>query len=289
MYKLKYGTKTFPLTAVQSTRLEDLMFEIRDLTGVFPSRQQISFGYPLQQLPTDDVSREMSLLQLGVGRRELFTLIQRPAGGGEQKITQMKSALSEALKHDISADNSCLFAAVSYLCSGPRPAELRAHCITEIQAHPDVYTEVTLGQSPKDYCAWLNNPDHWGGYIEMEILSRLFKVEICVLHIEKANMVPVNACQSTKRIFLLYDNIHYDAVVFRGFGVDEQKIVDASDDTALSLAMGLVQIVHTSGAYMNETTAMFKCDQCGVIVQGKKGANDHGMATGHVRFSQAKM
>jgi ubiquitin thioesterase OTU1 len=290
MFKLKYDKQTIPLTAVPATTLDDLMFEIRDLTGVFPSRQQISYGYPLKQLPTDEVSRQLSLAQLGFERRELFTVTQRSAGP-PQTMTQMKSGLSEAFKHEIDGDNSCLFNAVAYLCTGNsnRASELRRHIIQEIRTRPEIYTEVTLGQTPNDYCRWISDPEHWGGYIEMEIMSRLYSVEICVLHIEKANMVPVNACHSKKRIFVLYDNTHYDSIVFRGFGVTEQRIVDCDDDTAMGLAMQLVQVVHASGEYRNQNVTMFRCDDCGKVVQGKKGANDHGIATGHVNFSAAKM
>jgi rubredoxin len=47
--------------------------------------------------------------------------------------------------------------------------------------------------------------------------------------------------------------------------------------------------MHASGAFFNENTAAFRCDQCGAIVQGTKGANEHGKATGHINFSQANM
>jgi ubiquitin thioesterase OTU1 len=221
----------------------------------------------------------------------MFTLSKKPAGGEPGAPTQMKSLISEAIKYEIAADNSCLFNAVSYLCTGNpnREHELRQHVISEIRSKPDIYTELTLGCPPAEYCKWILDPAHWGGYIELEIFSRLYNVEICVLDIEKSSMVPVNACSATKRIFVLYDNTHYDAVVFRGFGVQEAKIVNCDDDMALKLGLELVEILHKAGAYMNENTGMLKCDRCGKLVRGKKEANDHANATGHVDFSQAPM
>jgi ubiquitin thioesterase OTU1 len=123
----------------------------------------------------------------------------------------------------------------------------------------------------------------------MDIMSRLYKVEICVLHIEECNMVPVNSCQATKRIFLLYDGIHYDAVVFKGFGVEEVRQVAVDDGTAWELAMQMTTVIQASGGYTNDRTMMMKCDVCGKIVKGKKEANAHGKVTGHAKFSQAKM
>jgi hypothetical protein len=57
----------------------------------------------------------------------------------------------------------------------------------------------------------------------LDILSRFYKVEICVLHIQECNMIPVNSCQATKVIFLLYGGIDYDSVIFRRFGPSQVR------------------------------------------------------------------
>jgi ubiquitin thioesterase OTU1 len=144
-----------------------------------------------------------------------------------------------------------------------------------------------LGQSVDSYCRWILDPGHWGGYIEMGILSKRFDVEIAVLHIEEANLVPVNGCFARRRIYLLYDGIHYDSLVFRGFGIQEQKIVNCDDEKAQILAMEVVQLLKQSGAFTNENTMEMKCDRCGTVVKGKKGAEAHGKQTGHTSYSQA--
>ena len=120
----------------------------------------------------------------------------------------------------------------------------------------------------------------------MNILSKLFNVEICVMYIEECKIVPVNGCNSSKRIFILYDNIHYDAVVFKGFGVPERRIVDASDVKAYSLAMEMLQMLHTTGSFTNTKTASLRCEECGRVFTGSKEAERHGSQTGHVRFTQ---
>ena len=121
----------------------------------------------------------------------------------------------------------------------------------------------------------------------MNILSRLFNVEICVMYIEECQIVPVNSCNASKRIFILYDNIHYDAVVFRGFGVDERKVVDAGDTKAYELAMEMLKMLHATGSFTNMKTANLRCEECGKVFAGRKEAEKHGMATGHIRFIQS--
>jgi hypothetical protein len=89
--------------------------------------------------------------------------------------------------------------------------------------------EATLGSSVAAHCRFLEKPDHWGGYIEMDRLSSFHKVDIRVLQIEEWNMGPVNSCQATKRIFSLCNGIHHDSVIFRGFRADEVRQVAVGD------------------------------------------------------------
>lgn len=289
-FKARYEGKTFPLISLPDSTVEELMAEIRDTIGLFPSRQDISYGFPVQKLPTDSKSLSKTLRELGIVRRELFTITQKSAAQAQAPI-HMKSSLTEAIKYDISADNSCLFNSISYLCTGSsnRGPELRQLIVTEIKSHPDVYTPVMLGCETEEYCRWISHPDHWGGYIEMQILSKHFGIEICVLHIEDCKMVPVNSCNATHRIFILYDNTHYDAVVFKGFGIEEMKKVKVDNEVAVALAMDMTRLLHDAGSYMNPKSCMMKCDTCGKLCQGKDEAERHGKVTGHCNFSQARV
>jgi ubiquitin thioesterase OTU1 len=289
---VRYNGKTHRLKATADTTIASLMTEIRDLTNVFPSRQSLTWGIrPVQPIPTDGASLGLTLAAVGLKKGELLTLTEQTRGAtAESGMRHITSTLEEAIKIEISGDNSCLFNAVSYCCTGNahRASELREHCIREIRAHPDIYTDAMLGQSVDAYCRWITDPNHWGGYIEMGILSKRFEVEIGVLHIEEANLVPVNNCNATKRIYVLYDGMHYDALVFRGFSTPEQRIVNCDDGKALELAMEVVQLLQQSGAYRNNNTMEMKCDRCGAVVKGKRGAEAHGRQTGHTSYSQAR-
>jgi ubiquitin thioesterase OTU1 len=288
-FRLRHGSKTHQLSATPETTVESLMLEIEQATSVFPFRQSITWGYPPRQIPTDSASLPLTLSSLGQARREMLTLTERARAAPPQTPTQGESQLEQAVRIDVPADNSCLFNAVAYLCMGSlsRGGELRAHCIREIRDNPGRFTPAMLGAPVDAYCRFLGDPNHWGGYIEMDILSRRFGVEIAVLHIEGCRIVPVNSCDAAKRLYLLYDGIHYDAVVFRGFGAGEIRTVQCDDKKAEELALAMTRVLQAAGSYTNDNTMMIQCDQCGAVLKGSKEAKAHAKATGHASFSQA--
>ena len=73
------------------------------------------------------------------------------------------------------------------------------------------YNEGILGRPNDEYCAWILQPESWGGAIEVSILSKYYGIEIDVVDITNAiiNRFGEDQCYGT-RIFLLFDGIHYD-------------------------------------------------------------------------------
>lgn len=293
-FRVRYNNQTKPLATISECTVEDLMAEIRNVTGVFPSRQDITFGYPTRRLPTDAPSLSKSLIEVGVGKREMFTLVEREPGVASSPLggapVHAKMEPTEAVKIEIPADNSCLFNAISYLCTGSsnRGPELRQHVVKEVRANPATYTAVVLGCSQDEYCRFIMDPMHWGGYIEMGILSKLYDVEIAVLHIQECRIMPVSSGAPTKRVFLLYDNTHYDAVVFRGYGIDELRRPNIDDSVSMQLAEDMMQKLKLTGCYTDTKNGMMKCDKCGKMCQGKGEAQQHTNKTGHNEFSMSK-
>ena len=41
-----------------------------------------------------------------------------------------------------------------------------------VAGDPEEYTEAFLGKPNAEYCAWILNPQSWGGAIELSILAR---------------------------------------------------------------------------------------------------------------------
>ena len=288
-FRLKYKQDTITLTLTPESTVQELVEEIRDLTQLMPSRQDITFGFPTKHLATDDRSKKLK--DLGVARREMFTVTEKTGAPERSTPIQGGSRLSEAVKIEIPSDNSCLFNSISYLCTGSsnRGPELRTHVMKTIKENPDIYTPLTLGCSAEEYCRWIADGRHWGGYIEMEILSKLYQVDIAVVVIEQCKILEVNACDANRTIFILYDNIHYDSIVFKGLGIDELRIVDPKErEKATELALNMAKLLQQAHQYSKPSKDLLKCEQCGKLLQGSAQAQRHAEATGHVNFAQAK-
>ena len=83
------------------------------------------------------------------------------------------------------SDNSCLFTAFGGALPKQIPAQqLRRMMADYIAQHSDVYSEAVLGSSPSQYCRSIQDPDRWGGGIELSILSSIFDIQICTFDVQ---------------------------------------------------------------------------------------------------------
>lgn len=83
------------------------------------------------------------------------------------------------------SDNSCLFTAFGGALPKQIPApQLRRMMAEYIVEHPDVYTEAVLGSKPTQYCRSIQDPDRWGGGIELSILSTIFNIQISTFDVQ---------------------------------------------------------------------------------------------------------
>lgn len=83
------------------------------------------------------------------------------------------------------SDNSCLFTAFGGALPQQIPAQqLRRMMADYIKEHSDVYSEAVLGSSPSQYCRSIQDPDRWGGGIELSILSAIFDIQICTYDVQ---------------------------------------------------------------------------------------------------------
>jgi ubiquitin thioesterase OTU1 len=58
-------------------------------------------------------------------------------------------------------------------------------------------------------CYRIKNTTSWGGQIEVSILSKYYKIEICVVDIQTCRIDRFGEDQNyTKRVFIIYDGIH---------------------------------------------------------------------------------
>ncbi|GAD99867.1 OTU-like cysteine protease, putative [Paecilomyces variotii No. 5] len=195
-------------------------------------------------------------------------------------------------------DNSCLFRAVGSALIGGMDTmtELRSIVAQTIQEQRDIYSEVVLEKKPDDYCRWIQTEDAWGGAIELSILSKHFDIEICSIDVQTLRVDRFNEGQPT-RCVLVYSGIHYDTIALspsdppftHAYAPPEfdTKIFDAADPVVLQKCLELCKILQSKHYYTDTAGFQIKCNTCGGMFVGEKGATQHAAQTGHYDFGEA--
>jgi len=126
---------------------------------------------------------------------------------------------------------------------------LRNIVATKIESDQNTYSEAILGRTNSDYCKWIRRDDSWGGGIELAILTKIYEIEICVINTESGGRIDYFGEDRNfpYRVFLLYNNLHYDPVYSVTYDIVEQKELlqtkfHRSNENILSLAKDLVNI-----------------------------------------------
>lgn len=195
-------------------------------------------------------------------------------------------------------DNSCLFRAFGSAFFGAMDnmQELRSVIAQTIQSQPDKYPAVVLEKSQDDYCRWIQSENSWGGFIELDILSKYFNIEICSIDVQTLRVDRFNE-GSSQRCILVYSGIHYDVIArspsdppFKSSYAPPEfdvKIFEASEEVVLEAAVGLCQGLQARHYFTDTAAFEIACNICGHLCVGEKGATEHAKATGHYDFGEA--
>lgn len=197
----------------------------------------------------------------------------------------------------ISADNSCLFNALGYLMVRDKfkmASVYRKVIADEIVKDGETYSADILGMAIEDYVKWILNPEKWGGEIEMNILSKHFQMEIAAVDIETGKLyIYGQASDFTSRVYLLYDGIHYDAIVSAVVSssgeIDESQVITifGASDTQMAREAGMMaDELRKKKKFVNMTGCQLQCLVCLVGLRGQKEAQLHAKETGHQNFGQ---
>lgn len=198
----------------------------------------------------------------------------------------------------IPADNSCLFNAIDFLVNSPTdlrgPGYYRRIVADVILANPALYSEDFLEKKPSEYVTWILHPDKWGGEIELSILSTQLTIEIAVVDIQTGiSLVYGSGSGYDRRIFLIYDGSHYDAVVRstdlvhspphlscieRSFAAGADDLLDEVKELALDR--------RKKRQFTNLRSGSLLCKQCDCVFTGQKEAVEHAKQTGHTNFGE---
>lgn len=218
-----------------------------------------------------------------------------PADAPELPLASHASTLLLRIMPD---DNSCMFRAFNSAFFGAMDnmTELRSIIAQHIQAHPDTYPKVVLEKDPDDYCRWIQTEEAWGGAIELDILSRHFDIEICSIDVQTLRVDRFNEGRPT-RCILVYSGIHYDVIALspsdppyeNAYAPPEfdTKVFDAADEEVLQKAVELGKVLQGQHYFTDTAAFSIKCNICGGMFVGEKGATEHAKETGHYDFGEA--
>lgn len=195
-------------------------------------------------------------------------------------------------------DNSCMFRAFNSAFFGAMDnmTELRSIIAQHIQAHPDTHPKVVLEKDPDEYCRWIQTEDAWGGAIELDILSRHFDIEICSIDVQTLRVDRFNEGRPT-RCVLVYSGIHYDVIALSPSDTPfksayappefDTKVFDSVDEEVLETAVELCKVLQGQHYFTDTASFSIKCNVCGGLFVGEKGATEHAAKTGHYDFGEA--
>ncbi|KDO62689.1 hypothetical protein CISIN_1g0284552mg, partial [Citrus sinensis] len=162
-----------------------------------------------------------------------------------------------------------------------------------VASDPVKYSEAFLGKSNQEYCSWIQDPEKWGGAIELSILADYYGREIAAYDIQTTRC-DLYGQKYSERVMLIYDGLHYDALAispFEGapeefdqtiFPVQKGRTIGPAED----LALKLVKEQQRKKTYTDTANFTLRCGVCQIGVIGQKEAVEHAQATGHVNFQE---
>ncbi|KAM0794470.1 putative OTU-like cysteine protease [Usnea florida] len=297
-FDLKYGYPPRPLSLSDYAETAKLSAIGINLDGEQLIVSDIS---PLttKQAPSASETPKAVEANLGKTTQKPLSLTRKPTSASldapELPIPSHASTLVLRIMPD---DNSCLFRAFNTAFFGAMDnmTELRSIIAQNIQANPDIYSAVVLDQQPDEYCRWIQTEDAWGGAIELDILSKHFDVEISSVDVQTLRTDIYNEGRA-KRCILIYSGIHYDTVALSpsdpphdtAYAPPEfdTKIFDAQDLVILEGALELCRVLQEKHYYTDTAAFTLRCNICGKLSIGEKGATEHAASSGHYDFGEA--
>lgn len=300
--------------------IEELKCELSKKTLLKPDCIKILCGYPPKALSDD--SNKMKLKDANIKSGETIIVEKKKASAqpkecfptltetAAEKVKQEAAAARTTdssnnfdayneyladgimMRHVVPSNNSCLFASVYFVLSNgdlnpEKSTDLRKLIARVVSENPAKYNAAVLGMPNKDYCAWIQNADHWGGAIELSILSEHFGIEIAAVDTLSLKMHRFGENSNYhNRIFLIYDGIHYDPLILEMDSAPMQTIFPITDERPMDMAMEIAREAKSSRQYTDVANFTLRCSVCDVKLRGDKEAREHASATGHVEFGE---
>ncbi|KAJ8360400.1 hypothetical protein SKAU_G00169250 [Synaphobranchus kaupii] len=294
--KAKNGTHLMQGLTIQSC-VQELKNKVEELTGIPCDVQKIMVGYPPSSLDLQNGDAHLKDYPIKSGD----TLIveeernkPRPQAGVPVPNGPRQGTVPVLRRRVVPADNSCLFTSVFYAVEGgaynPSCApEMRGLIARIVAGDPVSYSEALLGKSNEDYCAWIRRDDTWGGAIEVSVLSRFYRCEICVVDTQTVRVDRFGEdADHPRRVLLIYDGIHYDPLQREapGSAAPPQTVFSAADDAVLAEALDLASEARRRRQFTDVNRFALRCAACQTGLVGQAEALVHAKETGHTDFGE---
>lgn len=199
-----------------------------------------------------------------------------------------------AERRHVDQDNSCLFSSVGYLMSPQDFNELTKYKYRKIIAESIInnkskYNAAFLGKPIEDYLEFIQNPNNWGGEIELKIFSDIYKIEIVNIQVETLKLFTYGSGEGySHRIYVLYTGIHYDPLVMTlNNNTEDITIFSCNDMEVQNKFVNLVKIFQDSNDFVNLNSEMILlCTSCNSIFKSQEEATKHAHLTNHWNFDE---
>ncbi|KFG32217.1 OTU family cysteine protease [Toxoplasma gondii p89] len=221
--------------------------------------------------------------------------------------------VGEVFRFVVPSDNSCLFTCLSLLAAPDKqPQDLRDLVAAVIAGDPESFSSAILGKPRQEYIHWISEPTSWGGYVELAILAQQLRHEVLVVDVETRRKDFYGDRGTGKRIYLLYDGVHYDAVLAlprqRAFPGEFEKGEDRRGGGALfrvgaenrfcfcvfspddaeteAKVVELASELQRKRSFVNLKEMSLLCLVCGVGIRDQDEMRAHAKETGHANFEK---
>lgn len=287
--RIRHATGSSFIEIPQKSTMGDVAELIEVAVPSLPREQQIwKTDYPPRPVPfchERDAFILTDVIHVSVGERGTIDFEKEPAIMDPEGIV---------VKRVMDADNSCLFNSIGYvLCNKSRTQapRLRQAVAKAVNEDPEIFTATFLGQSPQDYIEFITNKNAWGGQIELHVFSRLFQTEIASLDTIR-DRVDIYGTEEgyQKRVYVIYDGIHYDALAFTYDEwlpeTQDVTIFSPRDDAVLQKSARLCSDQHRKKAFTDMSNFTLRCAVCQEGFAGAVQAQEHAKTTGHQNFAE---
>ncbi|KAG5452308.1 aminotransferase [Clonorchis sinensis] len=300
--KFRSGQSTLSNLTSEST-VRDLLASVSMAVGVDSSELCLFFGFPPKPLSCSGEFLDRRLDQIPLVSGDTLTVDTLPKAQIERSVSIPVSKGPHLVRLTAPSDNACLFTSVLFCvdnADGHQPMDIKvvtnATAVAQVReliasivlSDPERYSEAFLGMPNERYCQCIQEPDRWGGGIEVAILSQVYEMEICLVDIQTGRIDRFGEDKNYRhRILLIYDGIHYDPLALARPDTGKlTSVFSTKNEQILWDAQALAAEARAQWRFTDTVSFTLICRQCQVPLVGQAAAQQHAKDTGHTEFSE---